>query len=398
MIFDRIAPSQIRKTYYYESRFSFFGGLFFGFTTPFLLVLARRMGASTLTISIMAATPFIGHFSTLFWADLMDNKRKKPYVVIPNIVGKGLFLLAFFSRSLETFVIISVLSQIIVAISSPAQAAILKKIYPDDKRGRAMGLSKTESALAMIVSTLIAGKLMVEPTDYRYIFPIAAIFGIIGSLYFNRLEEKPDEKIGKQNVLDSLKIFTEDPRYTRYTISFFIYGLGNLMGKTLYPLALVDILNASNFQVGILNSAASVLKLIGFYFWGRYIDRKFPTFVLVRTFSLWGSVPLLYLIICNLFSNAWFILPAFIISGLAMSGGQLGSLNSQIRLAKKGQVPRYVSLHKAHLGIRGMTAPFLAIQFRAMWGMNGALLVTFGLIFIGIILMYRFNKDLDTDI
>ncbi len=157
--------------------------------------------------------PVAGYLLSLVWANMMQGRRKMPFAVWPWVIARSLFFLVLFATCSKVFVAIVVLFWIISSIASPAYTQLMKEVYPDSDRARIMGYARVCTVSAMIVMTLVAGKIM-ENVSYRYVFPVAAVFGIISALVFNRINAKeaagaPGVRIHRF-IADSARLLVED--------------------------------------------------------------------------------------------------------------------------------------------------------------------------------------------
>jgi Na+/melibiose symporter-like transporter len=291
---------------------------------------------------------------------------------------------------------------IIAGVAEPlagtAYAAMLVEMYPDRARAGAMSRAKIEGMLATIVATMVAGQVMAGQHDYRLVFPVAAFIGLSGVLVFSRIQSGAVQKVTPLSTWYSVGILGRDEKFRSFSIAFFLAGAGHLIAKTAYPLVLVDVVHASNFQVAALAAAAQVVQLGAYFFWGRWIDAHTPAQALVRGFALLAGASLVYLAPCTpwLSSNptAWLLLPAAVLLGVGSGATELASVNCLFQLAPEGRAARYVSVHKGLVGIRGSLAPFVAVQLMHLAGWAGAFLTSVGLTMLGAVLLSRVSSAL----
>jgi hypothetical protein len=398
MLFDSSVPKPLRLTYRYDSGAALLAGMFSGLTAPFVLVIARRLGASPLAISAMVAVPFLGHFMTLHWATLMEGRGKKAFAIAAWTVGRSAFLMAFFVHSVPLFAAMVIVSGLLEPLAGTAYAAMLGEMYPDRLRAGAMSRVKIEGMLVTIVATLAAGQAMGALDDYRFIFPVAAVLGLAGVVVFSRIQSADGRQLSPQGTLYTINILGRDRGFRSFSTAFVLAGSGHLVAKTLYPLLLVDVLHATNFQVGALAAAAQVVQLGAYFFWGRWIDERTPAEALVRGFLLLAGAPLVYMAACapwlTIDPTAWLVLPASVLLGAGAGATELASVNCLLQFASDGRAGRYISVHKGLVGIRGAVAPFVAVQLMHMAGWGAAFLTAFGVTMVGVALMSRVSRAL----
>ncbi len=363
MLFEKAVPAEARDAYRKDA----IGGMLVGFYTgaifPFIGFIARdKLHASVGLISLMTAAPFVGHMFALFYANAMEGRRKLPFVVWSTGIARFLFLLMLFARTPLRFALVVSGIQLIATVASPAYAAVMKEIYPDAHRGRIMAYIRIGVAMMTFFSTLIVGPLLGK-IGFQYIFPIAGLIGVGSSIAFGTVKTAPVDPNHPDNrktptwefIRTTLCILRDDRNYRWFTASVFIFGFGNLIVAPLYPVYQVDQLHITSTQVAILANTATVIWMLSYFYWGKFVDARSPLKAVAINVLLVTFVPLFYF----LSDNVWMLLPASIITGLTMGGVELSYFNSILHLADEGRESQYQALHSFLLGIRGTTAPFV---------------------------------------
>lgn len=371
MIFEKAIPEEARDAFRRDAWGGILGGIYNGAIFPFVGFIARdKLHASVALIGLMTAAPFIGNMFALFYANAMEGRRKMPYVVWSLVIARLLFILMLFATTDVYFAVVMSVIQIIATVSSPAYAAVLQEIYPSEHRGRIMAYIRVGLAFTTFASTLLVGQLLKQGTlDFTRIFPIAALFGVVGTLSFSTIKtahvdpNHPDnQRTSTMRFLkDTMAIFKEDRNYAWFALSVFVFGFGNLMVAPLYPVFQVDRLHISASQVAFLSNVTTIVWMVSYFYWGKYVDMRSPLKAVVVNVLLVSLVPLNYF----LAKNVWMLLPTAVITGLTMGGVELSYFNSILHFARNGKESQYQALHSFLLGIRGTIGPFV-----------GALMVT----------------------
>ncbi|MGO4495656.1 hypothetical protein AB4114_07080 [Paenibacillus sp. 2RAB27] len=81
--------------------FSLFNVVF----NQFYIALAIRQGATNLEVGILAAAPAIGLLFSPIWAGRIEQSNPKPFVIIPNLIGRSLLLLPAFFGAPSVYVV-----------------------------------------------------------------------------------------------------------------------------------------------------------------------------------------------------------------------------------------------------------------------------------------------------
>jgi MFS family permease len=399
MLPSRRVPRSARDAYRLDRLSSFLTGAYIGAIFPFVGVIAReQLHAGAFVLSIMAAAPFVGNLFALFWARSMEGKPKLPFMIWPQIVARSVFLLTVFATTPLRFALIVGAAQLIATISTPAYAAVIKEIYPDDQRGRIMSYTRAALFTTGVIVTFVSGPLL-EYVSYRWVFPIAALYGLAAAWVFSRVPmaengSQPDEGMGQPPnralstrprrepgarswelslretltfLLGTLSILRDDHRFRWFALSVFTYGFGNLVLTPIITIVQVDELKISTASIALLANLSQVVAAVAYFYWGRYVDRHNPVRAVILNIALNAFIPLCYYYAVNL----WYLVPAFILSGITMAGIDLSYFNSVLGFAGERNATRYQALQSFLLGIRGSIAPFVGSALMRLFRANG---------------------------
>jgi MFS family permease len=383
----RQVPGGARRSFRIDLTAMLLAGLYLGVIFPFVNVIARDdLGASSQVLALMAAAPFIGNLLALFFARAMEGRRKSPFVKWSHLTARSLLLLTFIPGGAWSFALIISSAQIIGTLATPAYAAIIKQIYPDSQRGRILSYTRAALAGAALVATMLSGWALAY-IDFRYLFPLGGLVGVLAALVFSRIDPKEDvvpqdEQTGHsvfRHVRETatftwgtLGILKEDSAYRWFALSVFTYGFGNLMTIPIIPLVQVDILSITKTQLAVMANVLQVVAIVSYFYWGRYVDRYSPQRAVVINVLLNALVPAVYMLTAAIpGANAWVLLPAFAISGVVAAGIDLSYFNALLTFAGPDNVSRYQALQSFLLGIRGTIAPFAGSFLATVLKANG---------------------------
>ncbi len=354
-------------------------GLFSGLTVPFVAVMGRRLGAPPLAISLLVAASAIVLVLSLWMVNLVRMRHPVAVVVYPTLIGRSLFLLMPLVHGATVYVGLIVLYYAIVSISTLGYAQVMRSAYPDDVRGRIMGRVRVGMAVAWMAASLVGGRLM-QLVPFQWIFAAAAVAGIGSSLVFRRMQVPPVvEETEPIRLPETARILLEDQAFRRFLGGFFAFGFGAWLMAPAIPILLVDVLAASNFQVGLLGAATSGMWLVSYAYWGRLIDQRTATGAVLRVFLISALTPFVYLLAWT----PWVVLFAGTTDGLTSAGIDLGWLTAVLQYAPPGQVRRYVGIYNTFVGVRAAIAPFLAGLLIPLLGVRPIFALTIGFILLG---------------
>ncbi len=328
-------------------------GLFGGLTIPFIPVMGRRLGASSLEVSLLVAAPAVVLLLSLWWVNVIRTTHAVSLVVWPSFVGRALFLLMPLVHTPAAYVGLVILYHAITSIGMFGYAQVMRWAYPADVRGRIMAGVRVGMAVAWVAASLVGGRVL-QYLPFQQVFAAAALGGMASATVFSRMRTRtPAEPVDRLSVSGTWVILRENRAFRRFLGGFFIFGFGSwLMGPAI-PLLLVDELHASNFQVGLLGAVTSGMWLLSYHYWGKMIDRHTPTGAVATIFLIGTLTPLIYL----LAPTSWVVLLAGVTEGLTSAGVDLGWLTAVLQYAPPQQVRHYVAIFNTLVGLRGSIAP-----------------------------------------
>lgn len=354
-----------------------FYGAFGGLTVPFIPVMGRRLGASTLEVSLLVAAPAVVLLLSLWLVTPIRSVHPVRLVVWATMLGRMLFLLLPAIQSPEAYVAVIVLHYAIASIGTLGYAQVMRAVYPEAVRGRIMALVRVGMAVAWVTGSLVGGRVM-QGVAFQWVFAVAGLLGMASSAVFSRVRApaRPQEMEAVE-LRTTWRLLRDDRAYRRFLWGFFLFGFGGWLTGPAIPILLVDVLHATTLQVGLLGAITSGMWLLSYPVWGRMIDRRTATGAVSMMFVIGTVTALIYLTA----GNAWVVLLAGVTDGLTSAGVDLGWLTAVLQYAPAGRVVHYVAIFNTLVGIRGSTAPFLtgvlipAIGVRWIFAIAAALML-----------------------
>ncbi len=252
------------------------------------------------------------------------------------------------------------------------RTAVWQANYPRAGRARIAGKIATVQAIIFTVASLCVGELMnVNDESYRWVFPIAAVMGMVGTLFYSRMRVRGHkamlkaERVGRGSLasapIGAARLLVEDPDFGRYMVCQFVYGLGNLMVMAPLVVAL-----AERFEYGYLGQIAIVSTIpialipITVPLWARFLDRVH--IIRFRAWQGWVFVTSSVLFAVGVLTGGvvwlWF---GAIIRGIGFGGGVLAWNLGHQDFAAIEESGRYMGVHMTLTGIRALIAPALGM-------------------------------------
>jgi MFS family permease len=397
-------PETTLRAWRWDILTGLFAGLYQGCIWTFVARVARAdLHATDHQMGWIAAAPALGYVFATIWARQMDGRSKLPFVYWTWLFSRGLFLLAPFFNTTLRFVALVSLTPFVFSISTPAYAAVMKDIYPDAHRGRLMSFVRMLMSGATLVAALVTGRVLDHGLDWHIVFSVGGFFGMLSALTFSRIPVPPtvetdEPKLSTRHfVADTLDILRRNPGFRWFTASVFVSGFGNLVATTLYPIYQVDRFHITNTQVANMQNISSIATIIGFFFWGTFLDRRGPLTTVLICVGINLASPIIYAEA----QGVGLLYFAAIAMGLCVSGIDLAYLNTTLLFAERGKAAQYQALHSSFFGIRGSIAPHCAIPLMRFLGPQRAFLASFVVILCGVglqlISMHDYRKQAKED-
>lgn len=372
------------------------GGIYQGCIWTFVNRVARaEMVASKAQMGWIAAAPALGYLFSTLWARQMEGRAKMPFVFWTWLIARGMFVFTPLLATQSRFVLLVCLTPIIFSVSTPAYVSIMKDIYPNAQRGRLMAVVRMVLSIFMLFTALIAGRLMDHGLDWRITFSFGGVLGIMTAITFSRitvpniLTQTQEINTTSAFLKDTWSILKRNRGFRWFLASVFVSGFGNIISATLIPIHQVDHFHVTNTQVANIQNIGSLATVIGFGFWGLFLDRygslagvllavAFNLFV-PFTYAFAESIPWLY------FASA--------AMGVAVSGIELSYVTTILMFAEEGKAAQYQALHSSFFGIRGTIAPQCAIPLLNIVGPRESFLIAAIILFGGAILQAVSMRD-----
>ena len=352
-----LSPS-VRRVMHIELSMSLAYGVFYACIIPFTQVVLRRQGATVDMLALYTALLFVGSVFTSFSIVLMRRRRTINIIVFCWLLGRSLFLLTAFVTGAVQLMAIGIVFWLLEAFVIPAYTRVIQKIYPESGRGKVMSTVRMGRVSVILLVTPLAGWAL-DRVGYQVLFPIGALFGILATYLFTRIDLDEGELPPRQTktFADLWQIVRSDRNFATYLISYSLFGLGGLMSWPLYPVVQVDRLQLSYSEIGLLGLVESVTWFFSYLLWGRTIDKRGGLFVVRAIAAISIVTPLTYMSAQSL----WMLLPSAIARGLGMAGFELGRISAGIQLADPERVTEYAAIQSTVVGLRGLVAPLVTV-------------------------------------
>lgn len=402
MFFADRVPPEARDAYSKDALTGILVSVMSGMTLPFVVVIARiDLHASRFEISVLTMAPVAGYALSLVWANMTLGRRKMPYVVYPLIVARSLFFLVIFATCSKVFVAIYVLFCLFSSAAIPAYTDLMKEIYPDSDRGKIMGFARVLTLVVSVIITLIAG-VVLKYVSYRYVFPVAAVFGVASCLVFNTIHAHEATGAAGVRLLpfvrDSVAMLFRDKGYSWFCAGIFLFGFANFFAAPAFALYEIDVLHVATVRQSIFTLVASICGMVGYFYWGDHLDRRRPEKVVAVQSLAWGLIPITYL----LATRWWMLMPAKVLAGFVGAGCDLAYFMGVIYFAPPERLSQYQAVFLTLMAVRGIVGPLVAgwLMENNVLSMPAVFVLSAGLMLVSVVVQivgYRRYAPLSVD-
>ncbi|MFD0589791.1 MFS transporter [Paenibacillus sp. GCM10027627] len=343
-------------------------GLFNVVMNQFYVAFAIQQGASHFQVGLLTAAPAIGLILSPLWASWIEKvNRPKPFVIIPNAIGRLMLLLPAFFAYPSVYVAAALVFQLLMGIQAPAYAALVSRMYPSDIRGRLMGYVRVAMGILMIPLAYLVGSWSdaFGPSGPLIAASIAGMLsiGLFNTLKLSKKSDRPNQTeaadtAGRPKIKFSLTEQWELVKNNR-TLAVFLLattfaGFGNMFSSPLYQIIQVDVLELSNVQIGYARVAYFTALLLTFWIAGLMIDRFHIKYTLTVGIGAYAVVPMLY----GLWGTYEAVIVGNAIQGIGEAIWDIGILAFVFRLVP-GREATVFGIHLMLFGIRGSIGPLL---------------------------------------
>ncbi len=433
----RSLPYLARRNYYYEILHLIPWGILVGTIegNAASIVVAKTFDGSDFLVAAASATPIGTLLFSWVWGMLCVGRAK---LRLATIFGSGAALCAAtVCLTPQTpaggvlFVLQMAAAQVCLSGVVTVRASLWKHNYPPEARGMiAARLQAVRLILSIAVVVLVSALFDFDPGLYRYVYPTVAVSGAVAIIVLQNVHvrhEKTELSVAANgaaaaegpasriSVRDSLSprfvargmwaILRQDRRYARYLVSQMLFGVGV---QAVIPVLVVVISGA--VELYIINSFLIELlpKLLMFSSlrrWGRFFDRVGVNRFRVFTGSCAAAGVLVGMAAtilvmrgaesgAGMMSTAALVLFVIrgILHGLHQGGGTLAWNLGHLHFAKRHEAEKYMALHQALTGVRGLITPFVGIALW-VWIGWGVWVVSFVLCVAGVVGFFRLAAE-----
>lgn len=389
-------PLVSRYTYRYHLWHELLNNVFAGVFGLVDVVARKGLNASEEEIVILStAAPAFSLLATV-WAYLMEGRAKRPYIIAAALLGRGALVFTAVITGSAWFIAVCCLVALFDPIFITAQQAVLQANYESAWRGRLHGRIILITRVGLIASSLGAAYLLdLHPDYYRWLFPLAAVIGVLSFLQFAvmRVRRRDAPRRGSVGAWKRARqVLADHPHFDAFERNFYLYGTAFHMLVPVNVFLVVD-----HLELSYTHNALARILVFQLVFMalsplaGQLLDRWKAARTSGLAFVLLGIYPLLLFaawwtksLEITYVSFAWF--------GVAMAGVNTAWNLGAMQFSGNEDASIFMGIHVSAVGVRGLCAPVIGFAACKLFGLGTAYLAASALFFLAGFLMFRLDR------
>ncbi|NRF95858.1 MFS transporter [Paenibacillus frigoriresistens] len=360
-----------------------FWSIGFNFVTPFIGVLASRLGATNSDYALLSSVPALHTILIILPATMIIGRFRKQKRIIAGMIllcRFFYFLLVFIPylhvSAITSLILLVGLYNAINSVIAVAWQSMMGEIIPHSYRNRVFAQRNIWTGLSGMVVAFIAGwgiDRIPFPYGYEVAFSIGFAASLIETWYFMRLRIPSEETMEyvqdkQKKELDNRKNLSlnwltrynlnQGRTYYLFCASAIVYIFAWQAAWPIYTKVKVDTLLASNTMMSIDTIAGAIGSLLGYRAWARIADYKGTGWTVFGSALMLGLTPFFWIYAPNM---KWVYVYDFI-GGIATAGFQQSVFNRLLEIVPENGRQRAIAIYTTLSQISAIFAPILGMK------------------------------------
>jgi hypothetical protein len=375
--------------------------------SQFLPVFLTRLGATNFQVGLLTSMPGItGLFFSIFVGRFLQTRKK----IIPWFSAARLTVVSAYAMTgIVTLIIprdyqVAAILAIWAVVTLPqitvnvAFSVVMNAVAGPNGRYALMSRRWTILGVTTAIVATLAGQVLDRigfPLNYQAVFIGLSAGGLI-SYYFSNQLVIPDNVAAaaevktsglRERLAGSVTGILSERDFVRFSIQRFLSG--NALGLPLFPLYYVREVQASDAWIGIINTAATAVVLLGYTLWVRTSQWRGSRFVLLA--STFGMS--LYPALMSFTHQVEWVAFYAALGGFFQCGIDLVFFDELMKVVPQNRSAIFVSIAQSMQYLSTILAPLIGTALASTSiGVGGALLVSAAVRFAGFLLFALWVK------
>ena len=328
------------------------------------------------SVATLAAAQGFANISSFLWAAISNGRHKIYFISALKIaivlLIAGVAFVPQTSTGLIMLLACVVGTRVCYTGIVTLRTTVWQANYPRTNRAIVAGKIATVQALVLASVALGIGQVMdINDQAFRWVYPVAASFGIFGAWVYSKIRVKNHERLLREEraaadqvsllPFRTFHLLVEDRQFAKFMTCQFVLGVGNLMLTGPLVVILADQFELDYLgEILIVTTIPIIMIPLSTPFWARFLNK---THILrFRSVHSWffvaSSLCIGVSISMHSVTGLWI---GAAIRGIAFGGGVLAWNLGHQDYASVEQSSRYMGLHVTLTGIRGLLAPALGM-------------------------------------
>jgi len=385
---DKVGTGTVPGAIYANQIAGSFGS---GMAASSVPVYALRLNASIADLGwLQAIQNFFPNALQIPWGKLSDRMgRRTPFIIVGTALAALAYLMMIASSTALLVIFAALFQAIATSAVIPAWSALIGEKIPITARGKSLGSLGRMAGVAGIIGSVVAIFVVSSaPPDsssvFHLLFAPAFIAGLVAALIILSVREhksapKTEAAAESSNGNGDEKLC--DFRFfvkTQVFYNFFMSFIWPVMSITQ-----VRVLNASNFEVAVLNLIGAAATVAVQFKVGRLMDRVGPVNMISASRFMLVIVPIVY----GFATSMYHLYVMNLLLGVALAIGNVAFSGYILDIAPPRKRGEYFANFNTAIGsvtfVGSLIGGYMAEYLMGFWGLWYALLTVYLLSFAG---------------
>lgn len=367
----------------------------------FLSVFLTRLGATSTQVGLLTSMPALtGLLIAIPVGRFLQTRRK----IIPWFSGSRLLIISSYALTgivpfivpqewiVPAILLIWMFVTIPQIVLNVTFSVVMNAVAGPHRRYDLMSRRWSILGLTTAIVVTIIGQVLDRidfPINYQIVFLSVSLGGLF-SFYFSSRIQIPDlealptksEGAARSGIKEYWSLLRQYPDFLSFSVKRFVYFFGFTLAVPLFPLYYVRSVGAPDSWIGFINTAQTAVLLVGYYIWTRESKVRGNRFVLLWTTfglalypALMASTEVLQVIV---------ILAGM--AGIFQAGIDLVFFDELMKTVPVEYSATFVAFAQGLQYAAALVAPLLGTYLADQIGIEGALIISSGVRFIGFLL------------